>query len=298
MQEHMHNPSVYVIVVNWNGKGVTLDCLDSLRRVTYPALKVLVVDNGSTDGSVAAFTSGFPEVEILSLNENRRFAGGNNAGIRRALEAGADFVLLLNNDTVVDPGFVQPLLDRFHREERCGMAVPKIFYHHPPHLLWYAGGEISFWTGTMRHRGIREKDSGQYNEPGDTGYATGCCVLVSREIIARVGAMDEDYYMYTEDADWSMRVRRAGYRVLYEPNAFLWHKLSISAGGHLSRFKLKNKMLSNYRFFARYARWYHWITFPWLSIIVNAWAGLRYLVQVIMRSSRAATAPRISGHSG
>jgi len=119
-----------------------------------------------------------------------------------------------------------------------------------------------FLDGDDAAPGIREKDGGQYNEPGETGYATGCCVLVSREIIARVGTMDEGYFMYTEDADWSMRVRRAGYRVLYEPNAFLWHKLSVSAGGHLSGFKLKNKMLSNYRFFARYARWYHCSRFP------------------------------------
>ncbi|MCC6397251.1 MAG: glycosyltransferase family 2 protein [Bacteroidetes bacterium] len=297
MPEGMRHPSVYVIVVNWNGKDVTLDCLASLRGVTYPAMKVLVVDNGSTDGSVAAIAGGFPEMEILSLNENRRFAGGNNAGIRRALEAGADFVLLLNNDTVVDPGFVQPLLDRFHHEDRCGMVVPKIFYHHPPDLLWYAGGEISFWTGTMRHRGIREKDRGQYDSPGETDYATGCCVLVSREVIGRVGAMDEGYFMYTEDADWSMRVRRAGYRVVFEPGAFLWHRLSVSTGGHLSRFKLKNKMFSNYRFFARYARWYHWLTFPWLSIIVNALAGLRYLTHVVMRSPDATAGPQISGPS-
>jgi GT2 family glycosyltransferase len=159
------------------------------------------------------------------------------------------------------------------------MVAPKIFYADPPDRLWFAGGEISFWTGTMRHTGIRETDHGQYDTPREIGYATGCCILTSREVIERAGVLDESFFMYTEDADWSMRVRAAGYRILYEPRARVWHKLSVSAGGHLSLFKLRNKALSNLRFFARYARWYHWLTFPWLNVLVNGWAGVRYLVQ-------------------
>jgi GT2 family glycosyltransferase len=91
-----------------------------------------------------------------------------------------------------------------------------------------------------------------------------------------VGMLDEAYFMYTEDADWSLRVRRAGYRILYEPRARVWHKLSVSAGGHLSFFKLRHKAQSNFRFFARYAAWYHWPVFPWLGILVNAFAALNY----------------------
>ncbi len=286
----MDSPSVYVILVNWNGREITLDCLASLQRVRYPAMRVLVVDNGSADDSVAAMHSGFPAVEVLALGENRRFAGGNNAGMQKALEAGADFILLLNNDTIVDPDFLPPLLDRFQREERCGMVVPKIYYHHAPDTLWYAGGEISFWSGTMRHRGIREVDHGQYDFATETDYATGCCILLSRDVVRRVGEMDESFYMYTEDADWSMRTRRAGYRILFEPRSHIWHKLSVSTGGHLSFFKLRNKLISNYRFFARYARWYHWLTFPWLSIIINAGAALRYLVHTSPPLPRKPTA--------
>jgi GT2 family glycosyltransferase len=234
-------------------------------------------------------------VELLALNENRRFAGGNNAGIQKAFADGADFVLLLNNDTIVDPDFLPALLARFQSEEQCGMVVPKIYYHDPPDLLWYAGGEISFWTGTMRHRGIREADRGQYGTATETSYATGCCVLVSRELIARVGQLDESFFIYTEDADWSVRARRAGYRIMYEPHARIWHKLSVSAGGHLSFFKLKNKALSNFRFFARYARWYHWLTFPWLSVLVNLWAGMRYMTQSRPRTSHRPVAPAQSG---
>jgi GT2 family glycosyltransferase len=282
----MDNPAVWVVLVNWNGRAVTLDCLASLHRVRYPGMHVLAVDNGSADGSVEAIRKEYPDVEVLPLSENRRFAGGNNAGIQKAIAAGAAFVVLLNNDTLVDPDFLSALLGRFHSEERCGMVVPKIYYHHTPDLLWYAGGEISFWTGTMRHRGIREHDHGQYDESGNTGYATGCCILVSRDLIARIGLLDDSFFIYAEDADWSMRARRAGYRIVYEPRARVWHRLSVSAGGHLSFFKLKNKAVSNFRFMARYARWYHWLTFPWLNVLVNAWAAVRYLMQSRFAASR------------
>jgi hypothetical protein len=245
--------------------------------VKYSALRLYVVDNGSRDGSVEAIRAGYPSVDILALPENLRFAGGNNAGIAHALAGGAAFVLLLNNDTVVAPDFLTHMLNRFVGEERCGMVAPKIYYATPPDLLWFAGGEISFWTGTMRHTGIRKADHGQYDLSRDIDYATGCCILTSREVIEKVGVLDESFFIYSEDADWSMRVRRADYRILYEPRAHVWHKLSVSAGGHLSWFKMHNKALSNLRFFARYARWYHWLTFPWLNVLVNGWAAVRYL---------------------
>jgi GT2 family glycosyltransferase len=270
-------PPLAVILVNWNGKDVTLECLASLQKIDYPNLQVLVVDNGSIDGSVDAIRSAYPSTGILALPINRRFAGGNNAGIAQALAAGAEYILLLNNDTVVAPDLVTHMLHRFHTEKRCGMVAPKIFYADAPDHLWFAGGKISFWTGTMRHIGIREIDHGQYDTPRTIDYASGCCILTSREVILKAGALDESFFMYAEDADWSMRVRKAGYRILYEPQAKVWHKLSVSAGGHLSLFKMRHKAFSNLRFFARHARWYHWLTFPWLNLFVNSWAVTRYL---------------------
>ena len=129
----------------------------------------------------------------------------------------------------------------------------------------------------MSHRGIREFDRGQYDDPGPTQYATGCCVLARRAVIERVGMFDTSYFMYAEDADWSLRARRAGFVIAYEPTAVLWHRVSVSAGGNLSAFKLRNKFRGNLRFFARHASWYHWLVFPWLSLGVNAWAMLRYV---------------------
>jgi len=273
-------PHVVIILVNWNGREVTLDCLGSLRAIAYPNYSTLVVDNASIDGSVEAFRSAFPEVEVLALNENRRFAGGINAGIRHALAGKAELLLLMNNDTVADRGFLGPMVDRLRSDTTAGMVVPKIYYQDPPDRIWFAGGVISFWTGTMRHIGIREVDTGQHDTPGPTEYATGCCILTSRELVERIGTLDESYYMYSEDADWSMRARRAGYQIVYEPQAKIWHKLSVSTGGHLSWYKMKNKFLGNFRFFARHAAWYQWLVFPWLSVIANGMSAIRYFITV------------------
>jgi GT2 family glycosyltransferase len=269
-------PPVTVILVNWNGREVTLDCLASLLRATYPALRVLLVDNASTDGSVQEVRSRYPEVEVLVMAANLRFAGGNNAGMRHALESSAEYLVLLNNDTVVDPGFLEPLVARMAADPGTGMVAPKIFYHATPEVIWFAGGAISMWTGTMRHIGIREVDRGQHDRPGDIEYATGCCVMVRSSVVRRVGMLDESFFIYGEDADWSMRVRQAGYRILYEPASKVWHKISVSSGGHLSAFKLRNKFLSNFRFFARHGSWYHWLVFPWMNILVNGAAALKY----------------------
>ncbi|MER3523957.1 MAG: glycosyltransferase family 2 protein [Ignavibacteria bacterium] len=272
-------PLVFVVLVNWNGKVVTLDCLDSLARVSYPNFAVLVIDNASVDGSVQAIREHHPDVTVLRQPTNLRFAGGNNAGIRYALEHNADMVCLLNNDTTVDPQFLTHLVERLQSDPTIGAVAPKIYYHGEPNRIWFAGGEISMWTGTMRHIGIREWDHGQYEASRAIDYATGCCVLTTNKVIERVGMLDESYYMYTEDADWSMRIRRAGYRIVFEPKAKVWHKLSVASGGHLSLYKMANKFVSNLRFFFRYASLPQKFIFPWLNVLVNARTAVKYLLR-------------------
>jgi GT2 family glycosyltransferase len=267
----------YIVIVNWNGRDVTIDCLRSLAAMEGPPARTLVVDNASTDGSVEVLREMFPDIELITLGRNAGFAGGTNAGIRHALERGAELVVLLNNDTVVDPRSLSYMIDQLDADPRCGVVVPKILYTNPPELIWYAGGKISFWTGSMRHIGIREMDRGQYDIAGTTEYATGCCLLTTASVLRRVGLLDESYVMYGEDADFSWRVRRAGYTIRYEPRARVWHRLSVSAGGHLSVFKMRRKLASLVRFFSRYARWYHWMVWPWMSPLVHAWASAHYL---------------------
>jgi len=273
------SPLVYIIVLTWNGKQDTIECLRSLQKVSYQNFKILLVDNASSDGTVDAVRKEFHNVEMIINDANLRFAGGNNVGIRKALDQGAKYILLLNNDTVVEKDFLSHLVDVAEREKRSGMVGPKIYFHSDPNRLWYAGGKIEWWKGWISHVGVREKDTGQYNSQSLTDYITGCCILVRREVIEKIGVLDESYFIYGEDADWCLRAARVRYSLLYVPSAVIWHKLSVSTGGHLSWFKNWNKLKSQLRLMARYARWYHWLTIP-IGMIANILASVYRVKQV------------------
>ena len=239
--------------------------------MTHSNFKILLVDNASSDGTVEAVAREFPTVSIVSNSTNLRFAGGNNVGIRIAMDRGADFILLLNNDTTVDPDFLTELVAGASAGS-AGMTGPKIYFYDDPKRIWYAGGKIEWWKGWISHIGVRENDHGQYDNKISTDYISGCCVLVSREVIERVGVLDEAYFIYGEDADWCVRATRAGYPLLYAPTAKIWHKLSVSSGGHFSWCKNWNKLKSQLRLMGRYARWYHWFTIP-VWTVVNVGGG-------------------------
>ena len=268
----MSHPKVFIVVLNWNGKEDTLACLESLRSVSYTCSEVLMVDNASSDGTVESVRSKFPSVKVITNQANLRFAGGNNVGIDYAMQNGADYVVLLNNDTTVDPAFLSELVQTAESDSRIGMAGPKIYYYNEPERIWFAGGKVEYWKGWVSHIGIREPDNGQYDTPRDVDYLTGCCMLVKREVIERIGKLDESFFIYGEDADWSLRAARAGYRLLFVPSSVIWHKVSASSGGNLSWFKNWNKLKGELRLMARYAKWYHWVTIP-AGITLNVTAA-------------------------
>jgi GT2 family glycosyltransferase len=264
------NPLVYIIVLNYNRKDDTLDCIRSLYAMDYPNFRVMLVDNASTDGSVDAVRAAFPQVETLVNRRNLMYAGGNNAGIRRALEQGAEFVMLINNDTFVDTRLLSELMDGFAKVEGAGLAGPMIYYDRPgqpgPDIIWYAGGIVQLSRGLIAHRDIRRPDSGRYSGVEETGYVTGCCMLISQECLERVGMLDTTYRMYSEDADYSMRAHLAGFRLLFVPRARMWHKVSLSTGGEFSPKKMRLKLGSNLRFFFRYARPWQYLTAPFFAL--------------------------------
>ena len=261
------DPLVYIIILSWNGKADTVECLRSLELLEYPNHKLLVVDNASSDGTAEAVRKEFPGVELIVNERNLRFAGGNNVGISYAVARGAHYVLLLNNDTVVDKALVRALVDVAESAPEIGMVGPKIYYYQDRNRLWYAGGNIDWKKGWMWHTGVREDDQGQYDTQRSTDFISGCCMLVKRSVIERVGAFDEAYYIYGEDVDWCVRASRAGFALQFAPDARLWHKLSVTSGGHLSWFKNWNKLKSQMRLLARYAKPHHWLTIPvWMSI--------------------------------
>jgi GT2 family glycosyltransferase len=220
------------------------------------------VDNASSDGTVETVKEKFPSVKIISNPKNLRFAGGNNVGIEYALQNKSDFVLLLNNDTEVDPNFLSELVRFAENDSRIGIVGPKIFYYYDQKRIWFAGGRVDYWKGWISHIGIREIDHGQYDTAREVDYITGCCMLVKREVVEKIGKLDESYFIYGEDTDWCLRASRADYKLAYVPSSVIWHKVSASSGGNLSWFKNWNKLKSQLRLMARYAKWYNWVTIP------------------------------------
>ena len=266
-------PSVHAIILTWNKKDVSLEAIGSVLGSTYPNLTVIVVDNASTDGTPLAVRARFPGVVLIENTENLMYAGGNNAGMEYALSRGADYVLLLNDDILVDREMVGLLVEAAEKEG-AGMAGPMMYYHPPRgegrELIWYAGGRINWWLGMTRHLGIRSVDRGQFREVTDTDYISGCALLARADVVRNVGMLDAGYYIYGEDADWCVRAARAGYRVVFVPGARLWHKVSASSGGGVTPFKVYWKLRSGLRFMRLHAKPWHWLTIPFF---VAAGAG-------------------------
>lgn len=224
------NPAITCIVLNWNGHQDTLACLESLRAVSYPGFSVLVVDNGSTDGSVAAIREAFPGVELIETGENLGFAAGNNVGLRHALDRGADYALLLNNDTVVDPDFAGQLVAAVQADGGIGIAGPTIYYHSLPDVVWSVGGAIDWRRGWTWMVGLDEQDSGQFGSaPRAVDFVTGCALLISRPALQAAGLLDERFFMYYEEVEWCVRVARAGFSIRHVPTARVWHKIAPQA---------------------------------------------------------------------
>ncbi len=286
----MGEPSVAAIVVNWNGREYIEPCLATLLASTYSRLSVTLVDNASSDGSLEYVGETFPSVRVIENETNLGYAAGVNVGVRAAFEDGADFALLLNNDIEIAPDAVGKLVEAATGAPDAAFVGPKIYYHEPPDVIWSMGGRVSYWTGDIRHVGIRERDGGQYEDVRTVDYVTGCAVLASVPALREIGPMDETYYMYNEDTDWCVRASRAGYRVLVEPRAKVWHKVSMSSGGGLTPFKTYNRLRSTFRFFGLYARPYQWVT------IVPATAGraLAFAVREVLsgRTGNAAAVVR------
>jgi GT2 family glycosyltransferase len=255
-------PFVYVVVLNWNGAGVIHECLESLLAMDYPNYAVAVVDNGSTDGSPDDVERAFPQVELIRLKENLMYAGGNNAGIERALERGAEAILLVNNDTVADWELLTHLVRGLREEPRAGVVGPKIYYYDEEDTIWSAGGKVIVPLGFVHHIGIRKPDSGRYSSRRAVDYLTGCCMLMRSEALRAVGPLDPSYVIYSEDVDWCLRARRGGWKSVFVPEAQLWHKVSHSSGGGLTPFKAYYKMRSNVLIFRRFARPVDWLLWP------------------------------------
>jgi GT2 family glycosyltransferase len=243
----MSSIKVTVVVLNWNGGADTIECLESLAPLSAAGHQIVMVDNGSTDGSLEQVRLNFTYVRVIDVGENRGFAGGNNVGIRAAIEDGAEYVLLLNNDTVVAPDLIEELLRVAQTTPDAGVLGPKIYYYAEQDRIWSAGG---FWDKKARcfeQLGDGERDEGQFDKICDTEFVVGCAMFVPAQVFRDVGLLDEQFFLNYEEIDFSYRVRCAGYRAIYVPRAKLWHKVSVAFGGEDSPLKdyfiFRNRLL-------------------------------------------------------
>lgn len=232
-------PVVTVVVLNWCAEEDTVACLHSLAAADYPALKVVLVDNASSDGSGARLHDAFPHIPFIQMEENAGYTGGNNAGIRWALGDGCDYVMVLNNDTEVAPDMVRQLVLAAESREKVGAVGPKILFAEDPTRIWFGGGDFSRTRAMGFHRleGATDPDP-EGGEVEEVTFLTGCCLLIPAPVAREFGGFEEDFFVYMEDTDLSLRLTTAGYRLLYQPAARMIHKISMTQGTEPGIFQL------------------------------------------------------------
>jgi GT2 family glycosyltransferase len=259
MTTPIQDPLVYVVTLTWNQKEDTLACLKSLSEMTYPNYRILLVDNGSIDGTTEAVREKFPDIEVIVNPQNLGFQGGFNVGLLHALERESEFILMINNDTYVSTDMLDVLVDHVHYKD-MGILAPKIYYADEPNRIWSTGGNCHPWTLEMTNKGDRELDQGQWDEVLERDYLVGCALLLRSSLLRTVGLFDESYHpIYYEDVDLCMRARAAGFRLYLVPKATMWHKVSASAGGTNSPRERYLMARNSIRFFSKYTHGWRWL---------------------------------------
>lgn len=239
---------VAIIILNWNGLNDTIECLESIRKIDYPNYDIIVIDNGSTDSSPEILKMKFSEITLIANKKNLGYAEGNNVGIRYALKNRADYIFILNNDTIVDSAILKEFINAAEEHKDAGIFGAKIYYYSEPTKIWFTGGEWDKNRMSFSHIGFNEFDNnGKYNETRIIDYACGCALFFKKEVAEKVGMFDPRFYLTFEEADWCYRAKESGFKSLYIPNAKVWHKISISFGGSQSPlylyFSARNKLL-------------------------------------------------------
>ena len=253
-------PRVAAIVLNYNGRDITLEAIGSLSRMDYPACDILHVDNGSSDGSSEAIAEAFPEVRTVRVEENIGPAGGLNLGMSEALDGGYDYLLFLNNDIEAAPEMLSELVAVAESSQEIACVGPKTYYYADRRRLWSAGGILRFRESATRERGMGEMDRGQYDRVEEVSYVNGCAMLIKRRPLTEVGYWDPQFQLAGEDADLCMRLKQRGYRCFYAPRAVLWHMVSPTLGSYVAK-RTFGSGRSTALFVRRYGRPVDWLTF-------------------------------------
>ncbi len=270
------HPLVSIITINYKQAKVTNEMLESLQKLTWPNFEVIIIDNDSGEDCNYINTS-YPNTKLIRSNSNLGFAGGNNLGIQNSK---GEYILLLNNDTEVEPGFIEPLITRLESENSIGAVSPKIKYFEQPDTIQYAGfTAMNPLTLRMNAIGFKQTDSEKYNISHETHFAHGCAMMVKREVIEKVGLMPENYFLYYEEHDWSSLIKKAGYQIWYEAKAVVLHKesMSVQKNSTLKTYYLnRNRILYMRRNFSGLKKIASWLYLVFISLPRNI---LRYIVE-------------------
>ena len=219
----MSQPFVISVILNTNRRADTLECLESLFHNSYSNQAVIVLDNHSTDGSVNAIREAYPQVQLIELDENLGYAGNNNVGIQAAMEQGADWVLVLNEDVILDADCLSKLVEIGESDSKIGIVGPLVYHHNEPMVIQSAGGLLGqHWESI--HVGKNELDQGQFTAPRPVEWISGCAILVRRAAIEQAGMLDKNYFIYWEETEWCIRLGGAGWKIVNVPQAKVWHK--------------------------------------------------------------------------
>lgn len=252
MIKNLNTNKVHIIVLTWNNKNILKRCLKSLENINYASnmydytnFTVNVIDNNSSDNSIEMVAKKFPKVNVTKNSQNLKFGAGYNAGFKKMNFDEKDFIILLNDDTIVSRDFMDELINPLINDNRAIISVPKILFSSNINKIWYAGGAVDLWRGLIYHVGIRDFDGPKYSFISETQYATGCCLCLRYEDLKKLNFFDETFDMYCEDVDLSLRARQLNRKIIYAPKSIILHSVSQSLGEHSSKkniMKLKNHL--------------------------------------------------------
>jgi len=250
-------PKVSIIILNWNGLKDTIECLESLKKITYSNYEVILVDNGSKENDADVLEEKYKDyIQLIRNKENLGFTGGNNVAMRRVVERGINYVLILNNDVVVEKIFLEPLVEDMLKDEDIGIIGPANYDYYHPRKILSLGRKINFWRGST----IEVKSSRERNE---VDSLVGCCLLIKREVVDKIDYFYEPYFLNFEETDFCLQARKTGFKIVCESKSKIWHKV----GGVLSKtpalasyYYYRNKLLfmkRNAPFYIKYPFYFY-----------------------------------------
>lgn len=288
-------PSVFIILVNFNGYEDTIKCIESLKNISYVNYDIVVVDNGSTVQPTNQQINYLKNnVILLDMKTNLGFSGGNNIGISYAKMHGAEFVLLLNNDTTVEKNFLSILVQTALSNADVGIVGGKIRYYFEPNKIWFGGGTYDFDNGFVNHQRMNELDENSSTKIREITFMTGCLMLIPITVIDNIGLLDESFFLYAEDTEFSCRVLKKGYKIIYCEDSIIYHKVSSStkAGSFNSQYyNVRNNLYVAKKYCNNIFKSYRTLGLFWIKLLFKRKMNLLPILRGWLDYSRGITGP-------